>query len=67
MKMMKILTIIMHACFFISFVNGHAYLRIPPSRSTDQFGNELPLISQQGSGGYVDQFYFHGRYFEIYT
>lgn len=23
-------------------------------------GNELPLINQQGSGGYVDQYYYHG-------
>lgn len=45
---------------FHTLVEGHIYLKSPPSRGTDISGNELSLINQQGSGGYIDQYYYHG-------
>jgi hypothetical protein len=67
--MMKILTKIFVLCL-INFTNGHVYLRIPSTRGTGPNGDDLPLISQQGSGGYVDQYYYHGNkclFFSQYT
>lgn len=48
---------------FHTLVEGHIYLKSPPSRGTDISGNELSLINQQGSGGYIDQYYYHGNFF----
>ena len=56
-KMKKVL---FNLFFLIAVVNGHLYLKSPPSRGVDSLGNELPLINQQGSGGYVDQYYYRG-------
>ena len=56
--MIKILAKIL---FLIAATNGHVSLKSPLSRATDLNGNELNLINQQQSGGYVDQYYYHGN------
>ncbi len=45
----------------VAITNGHVYLNSPLSRGTDLYGNQLNLINQQQSGGYVDQYYYHGN------
>jgi len=58
--------ILINLFVLIVVANGHLYLKSPLSRGVDSLGNELPLINQQGSGGYVDQYYYHGKnLFEI--
>lgn len=60
---MKIFATLINLLVFHGIVEGHVYLKSPLSRATDSLGNELSLISQQGSGGYVDQYYYHGNLF----